>query len=104
LNQYVSRIKPEAASKLNEKEVFQFLELLVQYLKYNKALMGKIDSSQLMQLSCQLYLKNICKQMSPVQLAGLYWLCKNLGAYWDPETLASMETRLVYLLENEIAI
>lgn len=44
LNQYVARIKPEAANRLNEKEVFQFLELLVQYLKYNKALMEKIDS------------------------------------------------------------
>lgn len=61
LNQYVTRIKPETESKLSEREVYQFLELLAEYLKYNKALMERIDSSQLMQLSCQLYLKNICK-------------------------------------------
>jgi len=102
LNQYVKRIK--GTKKLSEEQVMEFLELLVQFLKFNPQLMEKINSTQLMQLTCRSYLDNQANQMSPVQLAGMYWLCKNLGRFWDSVTLTHMEDRLVTLLTKEVAL
>jgi len=57
LNQYVRRIKPANDREiLSREEVYQFLELLVQYLRYNPDLLEKIDAGQVMDLSCKLYL------------------------------------------------
>ena len=64
--------------------------------------MDKIDSGEIMRLSSDFYLKNTCISMTSDQLSGLYWLCKNLGPFWDQELLSRMEMRLVELLEKEI--
>lgn len=72
---------------MSQTEVYQFLEILIQYLKLNRTLMGKIDSSQLMQLTCSIYLNDTVVGMSFSQLGGFYWLCSNLGPYWDVQTI-----------------
>lgn len=100
LNAYVKRIQTKS---LSQEEVYQFLELLIQYLKLNRGLMEKIDSSQLMRLSCDLYLSDQLPSMSCTKLSGLYWLCCNLGPYWDPATIQKAENRLIELLRIEIA-
>ena len=64
--------------------------------------MESIDAGQIMKLSSDLYLKNTCISMTFNQLSGLYWLCKNLGPFWDSELMSRMEMRLVELLEKEI--
>lgn len=102
LNQYVNRIKPSEKTKLTNLEVYQFLEILIQYLKMNRGQMESIDSSQLMQLSCELYLLESCTQMSCSQISGLYWLCANLGPYWDQNLIYRVETRLEEFLRKEI--
>ena len=84
LNQYIKRIQPaDGYTRLTSVEVYQFLELLIQYLKLNRGMIESIDTSQLMQMSCELYLNDLCTQMSCSQISGLYWLCSNLGPYWD---------------------
>ena len=40
--------------------------------------------------------------MTCSQIAGVYWLCKNLGNYWESKIIDKMEQRLIYLLEFEI--
>lgn len=67
-------------------------------------MMEKIDSSQLMALSCQLYLNREVAQMESLQLSGMYWLCRNIGGYWEPETVEIMEKRLLYLLREEVSL
>ena len=42
--------------------------------------------------------------MSCNKLSGLYWLCSNLGPYWDRMTISKMEDRLVSLLRYELEI
>ena len=74
LNHYVVRV--QASDKPSQDEVYQFLELLVQYMKYNQDLQSKVDCSQVMDLSCQHYLTGLCAQMQPLQLSGMFWLCK----------------------------
>ena len=64
--------------------------------------MKKIDSSQLMKLSCNLYLNQLADTMTPLQISGMYWLCRNLGQYWEQTTLERMESRLIQLLLQEI--
>jgi hypothetical protein len=67
LNQYVRRIKPDGDKEiLTQEEVYQFLELLVQYLRYNPDLLEKIDTSQVMELSCRLYLNKQLATMDSV--------------------------------------
>jgi hypothetical protein len=34
----------------------------------------------------------------------MYWLCRNLGAFWDHTTLQPLEARLIELLTNEVAL
>lgn len=65
--------------------------------------MDKIDANQLMKLSCDIYLTSHCGKMSVSQLSGLYWLCNNLGPYWDASLIQNVERRLVELLRHEIA-
>jgi hypothetical protein len=40
--------------------------------------------------------------MTPHKLAGMFWLCKNVGQYWEPTTLDTMEKRLILKLNEEI--
>ena len=61
-----------------------------------------IDTTQLMQMSCELYLNDLCTQMSCSQISGLYWLCTNLGPHWDQNLIYKSETRLLQFLRKEI--
>ena len=65
--------------------------------------MENIDSSQLMKLSCDFYLGEQLPKMSCTQISGLYWLCCNLGPYWEAGIINKAELRLIELLRIEIA-
>jgi hypothetical protein len=65
--------------------------------------MEKIDSTQVMKLSCEFYLGNLLPLMSVNKISGLYWLCCNLGQYWDEAIVAKAESRLIDLLRIEIS-
>lgn len=80
------------------------MELFTEYLKHNSALGKKIDTSQLMELTQKLYLKQACPRMNSVQMSGFYWLCQSLGSGWDTATLNAVETRLIELLQEEIEV
>ena len=55
-----------------------------------------------MKLTCDLYLIQNTYGMSCSQITGVYWLCQNLGNYWDSQIISKMEQRLIYLLDFEI--
>ena len=55
-----------------------------------------------MKLTCDLYLIQNTYGMSCSQITGVYWLCQNLGNYWDSQIINKMEQRLIYLLDFEI--
>ena len=57
-----------------------------------------------MQLSSDFYLMDACIKMDSYQLSSLYWLCRNLGPYWQPDLVSRMEMRLVELLQKEIEV
>ena len=56
-----------------------------------------------MRLSCDFYLAEQLPNMACSQISGLYWLCCNLGPYWDSSIITKAENRLIELLRIEIA-
>jgi len=71
------------------------LEVLVQYLRNNSTLGAELDASQIMKLSSDLYFEQAVPQMSFNRLAGLYWLCQNLGPLYHPPLIQKTELRLI---------
>jgi len=93
LNQYIKRVQGSADGQaLVTSEVFQFLEILIVYLKANRSVMNQIRSQQLIKLSAEFHLLKACPQMSFNQIGSVYWLAAHLDDQWtDSQLLQQLE-------------
>lgn len=88
--------------KMTMEQLFTFLELLITYLRYNTQLLGEINTSQVMKFTCDHYLKDCCDRLTAGQVSGVYWLCRNLGPYWEKDFLQKLESKLIAMCRHEI--
>ena len=104
LNQFVKRLQASDEVLLTL-QVFQFLEILIVYLKANRSIQYQINSQQLMKLASERHLQQACPTMKFNQISSVYWLSAYLDEGWsDMALLAQLERRLIDLLNKEIAI
>lgn len=108
LNQFVKRLQAPAENtdeQLTTLQVFQFLEILIVYLKANRSIQYQINSQQLLKLCSERHLKQACPTMHFTQISSVYWLYAYLDEEWsDLALLAQLEGRVVELLEKEIQL